>query len=113
MALQPGPDLGVLMRGVIVEDDMDDFPGRDVALDEVQEPDELLIAMAGHVPTRHFAGQHIECGEERRGPVALVVVRQGRPAPLFQRQARLGTVERLYLGFLIDRQHDGVGGGAT
>ena len=32
----------------------------------------------------------------------------GAAAPLLQRQARLSTVQRLDLAFLIDRQHDGM-----
>jgi hypothetical protein len=36
----------------------------------------------------------------------LIVVHHSAAAPLFQRQARLGAVERLELAFLVERQHD-------
>jgi hypothetical protein len=38
---EPGPHLGVLVAAVVVEDDMDDFAGRDRRLDRVQKTDEL------------------------------------------------------------------------
>ena len=41
--------------------------------------------------------------------VPLRFVGHGAGATLLQRQARLGAVERLNLGLLVDRQHDGVG----
>ncbi len=43
MALEPSPDLGMLVATVIVEDDMDDLAGRDLGLDRVQKPDEFLM----------------------------------------------------------------------
>ena len=55
------------------------------------------------------AFQHVEGGEQRGGAVALVVVGDGAAAAALERQARLGAVERLDLGLLIDRKHDGMG----
>ena len=46
MAAEPGAHLGVLMGGVVVENNMHDLAGRDLALDGVQEADELLMAVA-------------------------------------------------------------------
>ena len=40
--------------------------------------------------------------------MALVVVGHGSGPTLLHGQARLGAVERLDLGLLVDRQHDGV-----
>ena len=42
------------------------------------------------------------------GAVALVVVGHGPGTPLLQRQARLGTVQRLDLGLLIHAQNHGM-----
>lgn len=46
MALKPAPHGGVLVGRIIVGDQMDFEMRRDIAVDLVQEPDELLMAMA-------------------------------------------------------------------
>ena len=43
MTPQPFDHLGVLVSGVVVEDGVDRLAGRDLALDGVQKPDELLM----------------------------------------------------------------------
>ncbi len=48
-----------------------------------------------HIAAQSLAGQHIQRHKQRGGALALVIMRHGRPAPLFQRQARLGAVKRL------------------
>jgi hypothetical protein len=48
--------------------------------------------------------------EQRGGTVTLVVVRHRPRAPWLHRQPRLGTVERLNLAFLVDRENDRMGG---
>ena len=35
--VEPGADPGVLVRGVVVEDDVDDLAGRDVGFDRIEE----------------------------------------------------------------------------
>jgi hypothetical protein len=40
--VEPCAHLGVLVNGVVVEDDMDEFAGRDVGLDGIEEADELF-----------------------------------------------------------------------
>src|ERR1700687_2060510 len=72
MPRQPSPHLGVLVGGVVVEDDMDDFAGRDLRLDGVEEPDELLMAVALHAAADHVALEHIESGEQRGRAVPFV-----------------------------------------
>ena len=47
-----------------------------------------------------------EGGEQRGRAVALVVVRHRCGAPLLQRQAGLGAVERLDLALLVDAEHE-------
>ena len=97
MSGQPGPDLGLLVGRVIVEDDVDGLVSGHLGFDGVQEADELLMPVPLHVAADHGAIQDIERGEQGCGPVTLVVVRHGCPAPPLQRQARLGAVERLDL----------------
>ena len=107
--VEPGADLGMLVGGVVVEDDVDDLSGRNLGLDGVQEADELLMTVALHVAADDGAVEHVERGEQGRGAMALVVVGHGAGAALLHGQARLGAVERLDLAFLVDRQDDGVG----
>ena len=108
--VEPGAHLGVLVGGVVVEDDVDGLARRNLGVDGVEEADELLVAMAGHVTADDGAVEHVERGEERGGAVALVVVGHGAEPSLLHRQAGLGAVERrrLDLALLVHRQHDGV-----
>src|SRR3984957_13008258 len=99
----------MLMGGVVVEDDVNYLASRNLDLDGIQETNELLMTMALHVATDDSAVEDVQRGEQGRGAVALVIVRHGAEPTLLQRQARLGAVEGLDLGLLVDRQHDGVG----
>jgi hypothetical protein len=74
MALEPGPDLGMLVGGVVVEDDMDHLAGRHRALDGVEKTEELLVAVALHALADHRAIEQVQRREQRGRPVALVVV---------------------------------------
>src|SRR3954454_11668896 len=51
MAVEPGTHLGMLVSGVVVEDDVDGLGGRHLSVDGVEEADELLVTMTLHVPT--------------------------------------------------------------
>ena len=66
MSGQPSDHLRVLVRGVVVEDDVHGFAGWDGLLDGVEKADELLMAMALHAPSDDLALQHVE-GREQRG----------------------------------------------
>ena len=60
--VEPGADPGVLVGGVVVEDDVDDLAGRDVGVDRIEEANELLMAVALHAAADDLAFQHIERG---------------------------------------------------
>jgi hypothetical protein len=75
---------------------------------DVEEADELLMAMALHTLADDLAFQHIKRRKQRRDAVTLVVVCDGAGTSLLHRQPRLGAVQRLDLAFLIDRENDGV-----
>ena len=49
MAVEPLADLRMLVRCVVVEDEMDDFSGRNLGVDGVQKADELLMTVPLHV----------------------------------------------------------------
>jgi hypothetical protein len=56
----------------VVEDDVEDFAGRHLPLDRVQEAEELLVAVARHAAADHRAVEHVERREQGGGAVALV-----------------------------------------
>jgi hypothetical protein len=110
VAIEPSPDLWMLMGGVVVEDDMDGLVFGDLGVDHVEEADEFLMPVALHVASDHGPVEDIQGGEQRCGSIAFVVVGHGAETPFLHGQARLAAVERLDLAFLIDRQNDGMGG---
>src|SRR5512132_3312110 len=65
MTAEPGADLRVLMGGVIVENGVDDLASRDVALETVEEANELLVPVVLHVAADHRAVEHVERSEQR------------------------------------------------
>ena len=61
---EPGFDLGVGMRGAVVDNGMDQLAGRDRALDSIEEADELLLPVslpAGPADRRVVSGTAAEC----------------------------------------------------
>ena len=71
---EPSLDLGMLVRGVVVDDEMDVELGRHIGLDVAQECEELLVTMAGFALGDDRAVEHVEGGEQGGGAVTLVVV---------------------------------------
>ena len=76
-----------------------------LGFDAAQEPEPFLMAMSLHTLADHPAGGDIECCEQRRCPVAFVVVRHGAASAFLDRQAGLRSVQRLDLAFFVDREH--------
>ena len=93
MPREPGAHFGMFVGGVIVEDRVDQFAGRDRRFDPVEETDEFLMAMARHALADDRAVADIECREQRCRAVADVIMGH-RPGPtLLDRQAGLSAVE--------------------
>src|SRR3954470_20848813 len=67
VAGEPGQHLGLLVGGVVVENDVDDLAGRGRRLDGVEEADELLVPVALHAATEDGAVEDVEGGEQRGG----------------------------------------------
>src|SRR5512144_2552416 len=88
---------------------MDQLAGRDVALETVEEANELLVPVALHALPDHRAVEHVHGSEQRRRAVADVVVRHRAGPPLLHRQAGLRAVESLDLRLLVDREDDSMG----
>jgi hypothetical protein len=110
MARQPLPQLWMFVRCVVVDDCVDHFSRGDLRLDRVEKADELLVPMALHVAADDSAIEDVKGSEQRGGSVTLVIVRHRPGAAGLLRQPRLGTVERLDLAFLVDRENDRMGG---
>ncbi len=75
VSAQPFDDLGMLVCGVVVEDGVDGFAGRDLALDGVQEADDLAF-------------QQIEGGEQGGRAISLVVVGHSRTFTLSDKRSQ-------------------------
>ena len=105
---EPFENLGLFVGGVIVDDGVDDFSGRNSALDGIEEADELLVAMPSHAAPDHGSIEEVERGEQRGRAVALVVMGHRPAFSGLERQARLRAVERLDLALLVDRDDDRV-----
>src|SRR5271167_4312865 len=110
ISFEPSANIGMFVGGVVVDDGVDRLPRRDLSFDDIEETDELLMAMALHVAADHRAVEDVHRGEQRRRSVPLIVMRHGSGAAFLQRQPGLRAVQRLNLALLVDRQDDGVRG---
>jgi uncharacterized protein GlcG (DUF336 family) len=113
VAHQPSSNGGMLVGGVVVDNRVDRLSGRNLALDGVEEANELLMPVALHVLTDHGSVEHVHRCEQGRRPVSLVVVGHGSGAALLERQAGLRSVERLDLALFVNGKDDGMRRGST
>ena len=110
MPLEPALYGWGFVRAIIVDDEVQIEIGRRPFVDGLEEAEELAMPVARHALADDGAIEHVEGGKQRRGAVALVVVRHCPAAALLHRQPRLGAVEGLDLALFIDRQHQGLVG---
>ena len=110
---EPGLDLGMLVGGVVVEDDVDLAVGRHGLLDRAQEAEELLVPVPRAALRQDGAVEQVEGSEQRGGAMAEVVVGHALDVAEAQRQQRLGAFERLNLAFLVEAQDQRLVGGAS
>ena len=89
---------------------MDDLAGWHLVLDGIKETDELLMRVSLHAAAEDDAVEDIEGGKQGGRAVPLVVVGHGAALAGLERQTGLGSIERLNLALLIDREDDGMGG---
>ena len=60
---QPEADLGVLMGGVVIDDQMHVERCRDGLVDALDEAEKLLMTVAWFALGQHGSGGNVECGE--------------------------------------------------
>src|ERR1700744_1195120 len=101
MFFEPQHDVGMLVGGIVVDDDVDRLFLGCSCLDDVQKPDELLMAMALHALADNLALKDLERREQGSDTMALVVMCHGSSAPLLHRQPRPGAIRGLNLGLFI------------
>src|SRR5688500_4171674 len=87
----------MLVRGIVVDHEVQIEVGGRALVDDAEEANELLVAVPLGAVSYDGAGLHVEGCEQRCGSVPLVIVRHGAGPTLLQRQPRLATVERLDL----------------
>jgi len=94
MTGQPGPGVGVLVRAVIVENDMD-FPVLwNLAFNLLEKAQKLLMSLALHVFRHHAAIQHIEGCKQGGCADAFIVMGEGLATAFLQWQPWLRTPSR-------------------
>ena len=106
VAVGPAHDFGRVMRGDIVEHHVNEFPGRDLRLDGVQEAKDFLMPVALHAAAEDGVVEDAEGGKQGCRAMRFVVVSRGAAVAGLKRQARLDSVKRLDLVLLVDGQHD-------
>ena len=104
---EPRLDLGGFVGGIVIHDNMDIEPARDVSVDLLKEVQELgcpvtLVAFADDEPRGH-----IECGKQRGRTMPHVAVRATFGYARHHRQDRLLAIECLDLALLIDAEDEG------
>jgi len=108
--VQPLLHHGVLVRGVVVADQVQRLVFGRLTVDLPEELQPLGMAMARLALRDDLPVEYVQCSEQCSRAVALVVMRHGRRAPLLQCQPGLGAIECLHLTLLVAAQHQRVFG---
>lgn len=99
MLLQPLLDLGMLVRRIVVTDQMQGLALGRLPIDLAQEVEPFDMAVTLRAPGDHLSIQRAHGGKQGRRTVALVIVGHRFGPPFLERQTRLGTIPRLNLAF--------------
>ena len=102
---QPLPNPFVLMRGVIIADDVQFNAGEGLA-DCLQEIEPYAVAMPRVQVSKDGAIGDVHRGKQCRGSIACVIMIHCLHPPGEHRQASLCAVERLDFTLLVHAQYD-------
>ena len=94
MAQHPPDNVGGLVGGVVIEDQVHVELGGNLLVDADEESLELSGAVAPVQRADHFSRGHVQGGEEAGGAVAHIVVTATLRGARHHRQDRLESVER-------------------
>jgi len=108
---QPGTHFGVLVRAVVVADQVNIEVFRNVGLDMAKEGKKLLVPVPLLALGEDAAVGHIKRRKQCRRSVADVVMGDAFDIPQAHRQDRLRALKRLHLTLLIDAQAKAFCGG--
>src|ERR1700722_11322737 len=78
MTFQPGTDVGMLVRAVVVHDEMQGDLSGELFVQSPEEPQELLVPVPLVALSDYAHAQNFHCPEQGRGSVPLVIVRDQR-----------------------------------
>ncbi len=96
----------MMVLRIVITNQVNLFAGRRAPVDQVQKADPLLMLVLYHAGADDLSIGDIESYEEGCGPIEPVVMGHGLAVSQFQRQARLGAVQRLDLTPFIPREDD-------
>lgn len=105
MSLEPSVHFGVLVRGVVVDDQVPIEIGRRLGIDLLQELDPFLVPVPAVQVRNDPAFGQFDRGEQCRRAMPPVVVGQRLQSAGEHRQAFLRAVQSLNLALFIARQH--------
>lgn len=106
MFLQPFLYGGMLMRGIVINNEVQVQPLWRLFVDGLQKLKKLLMPMARLALCNDMTLGNVQSREERCGPMPLVVVSLPGRNPGPQRQQRLSAVQSLDLTLLVDREDE-------
>ena len=113
-AFYPPQHFFVLVRGVVVENDVEFLLLRHLAfstfrhglLDPLQKAPALPdVGAADTIHQPRCTRRYVQCREQRSRPMTLVVVGHRTAASLLDRQARLRPVQSLHRALFVDAEH--------
>lgn len=108
MFREPCSDLWMLVRSVVVYDEMQVQILRCLPIDLLQKFQELLVTVPRHALPDDFSFEYVQCGEECGRAIAFVVVRHCLRVSSHKRKRWLCTIKSLNLTFLVHAQHKSV-----
>jgi hypothetical protein len=102
---KPAFNSQMLVRGVIIHDDVHLQVFRHVLFNLPEKTQILLMPMTRSTFREHIAVRRVQCGKQRGGSVASIIMGHSFDITQAQRQHRLGAFQRLNSALLIYAQN--------